>query len=546
MAQARAPRSRIAASNAWTCGASGVVCTAGCSALSPPIRFEMELMRPVAIPACAKIDSRSHVVVVLPLVPVTPTTCRSRLGSPGKAAASADSAARASGTRTQGSGAAAGGSTSATTERRAALYRVVDEIGAVEALPRYGDEDAARSDVTRIEMDAGHRRLQTRVRNRGAADAGVSEQYPAGHPAIDVPNRGLFVDHGHGPSASASSAGGAYRCSQTVTVAPGSTASPAAGAWRATAPSPLNSARRPMRPRTSTACRALNPRRSGIDPASSEATAERAGSGAPADSDQAAGRRSASRAGAERATSGGRVESCMRGTRRYRRAASAIRWKTGAAAAPPVYARWRMPLNHGGARRVQHDQDDEPRGIRRYESDERGIVVGVRIATVDELLRRAGLAGDRIAGHPGATGRSPLGDLRHDPGQRSRRLPRDRAPDHPSLRLHPATVAGHRANDTRLEELAAVRHRGEGSRHLQRGDGNLVPHGNGRYRPIVQRLGTPRRGRALSPGKSRDSARPNPNLSTYRLSRSGPRRNPTRMAPTLLDLTITSVKLSGP
>ena len=50
----------------------------------------------------------------------------------------------------------------------------------------------------------------------------------------------------------------------------------------------------------------------------------------------------------------------------------------------------------------------------------------------------------------------------------------------------------------------------------------------------------------LSAGKSRDRACPKPNRSTYRLSRSGPRRSPTRMAPTLLDLTITSVKVRGP
>src|SRR5437899_1222106 len=44
---------------------------------------------------------------------------------------------------------------------------------------------------------------------------------------------------------------------------------------------------------------------------------------------------------------------------------------------------------------------------------------------------------------------------------------------------------------------------------------------------------------ALSPGKSGDTGRPNPNRLTYRLRRSVPTLNPILIAPTLLDITIT-------
>ena len=46
------------------------------------------------------------------------------------------------------------------------------------------------------------------------------------------------------------------------------------------------------------------------------------------------------------------------------------------------------------------DDDDRDRRIaRRHEADERRVVLGRRIAAVDELRRRAGLAGDRVAGN---------------------------------------------------------------------------------------------------------------------------------------------------
>ena len=50
----------------------------------------------------------------------------------------------------------------------------------------------------------------------------------------------------------------------------------------------------------------------------------------------------------------------------------------------------------------------------------------------------------------------------------------------------------------------------------------------------------------LSPGKSGDTGRPNPNSDTKRLSRSVPTRNPILIAPTLLDRTMTSLNDSTP
>ena len=49
-------------------------------------------------------------------------------------------------------------------------------------------------------------------------------------------------------------------------------------------------------------------------------------------------------------------------------------------------------------RRVDDDDDRERRLARRQEADERRVVVGVRVVAVDQLLGRAGLAGDRVAG----------------------------------------------------------------------------------------------------------------------------------------------------
>ncbi len=47
---------------------------------------------------------------------------------------------------------------------------------------------------------------------------------------------------------------------------------------------------------------------------------------------------------------------------------------------------------------VDHDRDQQARVLRRREADERGDELGLRVGAVDDLLRGAGLAGERVAG----------------------------------------------------------------------------------------------------------------------------------------------------
>ncbi len=64
------PRSRISASRAWTSVDSGVVRRLGIGA--PPARISMVPIRPVFCPRACSRALMKYVVVVLPLVPVTP------------------------------------------------------------------------------------------------------------------------------------------------------------------------------------------------------------------------------------------------------------------------------------------------------------------------------------------------------------------------------------------------------------------------------------------------------------------------------------------
>ncbi len=86
---ARRPSSRNAASRSWSSGASGVV-------WDP----ESVPMTPVGQPAASSTAASRWVTVVLPFVPVTPTTARLAEGSPKNAAASGAIATRVSSTIT--------------------------------------------------------------------------------------------------------------------------------------------------------------------------------------------------------------------------------------------------------------------------------------------------------------------------------------------------------------------------------------------------------------------------------------------------------------
>jgi hypothetical protein len=84
------PASRIRASRSWSTGASGVVKAAG--SLCPATREPVVPMTPTLNPTDCPMASIIQLVVVLPLVPVIPTT---GMLAPGKPATAAEASARA-------------------------------------------------------------------------------------------------------------------------------------------------------------------------------------------------------------------------------------------------------------------------------------------------------------------------------------------------------------------------------------------------------------------------------------------------------------------
>ena len=92
--------------------------------------------------------------MVLPLVPVTPTTSSSRVGSPKKTSAAGAIAARASRTTTCGTGrSSARSTTSATAPRSDRLRR---EVVAVGPRARHGEEERAGADRARVVGEIAH------------------------------------------------------------------------------------------------------------------------------------------------------------------------------------------------------------------------------------------------------------------------------------------------------------------------------------------------------------------------------------------------------
>jgi hypothetical protein len=100
IAQARSPASTMRAKVAWRSIASGVVRSTASS--RPPTTEATVPSSPVGVPALASRWRTSQAVVVLPLVPVIPTTARRAVGSPWKRAAAGAIAARTERTRTSG------------------------------------------------------------------------------------------------------------------------------------------------------------------------------------------------------------------------------------------------------------------------------------------------------------------------------------------------------------------------------------------------------------------------------------------------------------
>ena len=106
MAQAVSPAARMRASSAWISTLSGVVCVGTDD--SPPTRSSTVPMTPQGIPAACSTECARYAEVVLPLVPVMPTTVMCAEGSPSSSAAIRAIATRESGTTTCGTSRSSG------------------------------------------------------------------------------------------------------------------------------------------------------------------------------------------------------------------------------------------------------------------------------------------------------------------------------------------------------------------------------------------------------------------------------------------------------
>ncbi len=82
MTAARSPPSAIARRPACSLGAPGVVACSSFGSCVPPMRVEAVPIIPVRTPAASSAAVARNDVVVLPSVPVIPTTASPRLGSP--------------------------------------------------------------------------------------------------------------------------------------------------------------------------------------------------------------------------------------------------------------------------------------------------------------------------------------------------------------------------------------------------------------------------------------------------------------------------------
>ena len=116
IAQAESPAPSIRLNVAWRSIASGVVRTTASS--TPPTICLTVPSSPVWMPAASRISRTRNAVVVLPLVPVMPTTRSSAVGSSWKRAAAGPIAARTSGTTISGTPRPSGRSTTSATAPR--------------------------------------------------------------------------------------------------------------------------------------------------------------------------------------------------------------------------------------------------------------------------------------------------------------------------------------------------------------------------------------------------------------------------------------------
>ena len=124
--------------------ASGVVRTTGRT--PPPTLLSTVPSRPGLRPAASSTEWRRNAVVVFPLVPVTPATSSSRVGSPKKTSAAVAIAARADGTTSWGYLRLDGPLDDE--DDGSVLDRLYGEVVAVCALAGNGEEGGARRDGT--------------------------------------------------------------------------------------------------------------------------------------------------------------------------------------------------------------------------------------------------------------------------------------------------------------------------------------------------------------------------------------------------------------
>src|SRR4030095_14541055 len=113
-------------------------------------------MTPGRPPAACQMPSSRYVVVVLPLVPVTPTSVSAALGSPASRAATYPSSRLGSGQRTRTTPGASSVPSATTTAAPRASGLLRDVPRAVRGAPGQGEERVTAPDTTRVGAHAAH------------------------------------------------------------------------------------------------------------------------------------------------------------------------------------------------------------------------------------------------------------------------------------------------------------------------------------------------------------------------------------------------------
>ncbi len=183
------PAARIAASVAWSSGAPGVVTCASWRSRRSPTLVSTVPMSPVEMPAASRAATARNEVVVLPSVPVIPTTPSSRDGSPAHQPAAWARAALEPATTTCGIATLVDGPLD-DGRRGPGGRRPRDEVVAVHVEPRHGDEQRPGPHRARVlghatdadagEIVGGHGAPPVRASRTSPAAARRSRSEPSG------------------------------------------------------------------------------------------------------------------------------------------------------------------------------------------------------------------------------------------------------------------------------------------------------------------------------------------------------------------------------